>query len=282
MFLISMDISPFEYVEVYLDSRDSINLDSVTGLTDFNTALFRFERPLENIAGFKVLEAEIPFSYLVVSLSDSQFTLTEMGSQTVFIPAGNYTGTQLATTLGTALTTASVALGGYTYTVTYDYQNRGGFYISASGGSWTLSNLSPTLQSVLGMDNGFNSGVLSAAETTKVAQLTGPNYLYINSRKLGGVIATTLPDSAPNGFGAGKGPQIAKIPINVNFWDVIYYQDPMPTRWFATENLLQLDALDLYCTLGRSNEPIDFRGASFSVKIGLYLNKPNTSQLRRF
>ena len=279
-----MDISPYEYVEVYLDSKDSGNLNSVTGLTDINTALFRFERPLENVAGFKVLEAEIPFSYLLVSSSDQSFTLTEVaiGSATVTIPSGNYTGTQMAITLGTSLTAASVALGGNTYTVTYDYQNRGGFLISSSGGAWVLTNLSENLQSLLGMDNGFNSGVLSTAETIKVAQLTGPNYLYINSRKLGGIVATTLPDNAPNGFGSGKGPQVAKIPINVNFWDVIYYQDPMPTRWFSTENLLQLDILDLYCTLGRSNDPVDFRGANFSVKIGLYLNKPNTSQVRRF
>lgn len=267
----------YDYVELYLDSKDSVQYNVALGGFDRDNALFRFETPFENIAGFKVLEAEIPFSYFVIN--QQTFTLTETGNPPaqVFFAAGNYTATQLATYLGTQLSAASPTAS--TYTVTFS-PTTGRFTITSTFfGGFSLSNMTDRLTTALGTYN----GALSVGNTYicgRVAELTGPNYIYINSLKLGPVVKTRLAQSAPNGFGQGRGPQIAKIPMTVNFNEVSHYIDPMPTKWFDLENLLTLDSLDLYCTLGRENDYIRFNGPSFSLKIGFYLTKPNSSTFR--
>lgn len=213
----------------------------------------------------KILEAEIPFSFYVVNSSNNTFTLLEPASATVTIPVGNYTSLTLPTALGSALTSASP--GGRTYTVTYSSTTLK-LTITASAGTFTLV-VNTDLQLFLGLDaTSASSGTTLVAPD--VAQITGPNYLYLNSDTLGSLFSTYLPSTAPN-FPVSKGPQLARIPINNNPGDVLYYVDPAPEKWFDTQNLNQLQIFDLYCTLGNTNRRVQFNGQPFSVKLGLLL-----------
>ena len=100
-----------EYVEIYIDSRDGITTTNSSLVTDWPT--IRFETPLSNIEKMKVLEAEIPFSYYVVNASNNTFSLEEptIGTTQVTLPVGNYTSTNMSSTLSSALTLASTTLG---------------------------------------------------------------------------------------------------------------------------------------------------------------------------
>jgi hypothetical protein len=239
------------YIELELDSRDALSspftiqqpptfstsVTEVVNTTDWPQ--FVLSRPLANVAAIKILEVQIPFSYYVISQENSSFTLVELGAScAVVLPSGNYTATTLCTALATALTTASTTYGASkVYTVTYN---------TTSGRLSVVVTLAGTFQLVFGPDGntgntnprlwlGFNqsqssTGSFGAFPKTIVApnclKITGPDYLYINSSLLGPQTTIYLPGGAAN-LGSGSiGPQMAKIPVNVQPGGIITWQDP--------------------------------------------------------
>ena len=242
------------YIELELDSLDalaspfsipspntvSITLTEVVRTSDWPQ--FNLGRPLPNVAAIKVLEVQIPFSYYVISQENSTFTLIESGlgvtytSATITLPSGNYTATSICTTLSTLLTAASG--NAYTYTATYSTINQRITIVTTA-----VSTMSFTLTFGLSGDSGntnprlwlgFNQtqSCLSGITTTKTLvapnclQITGPNYLYINSTTLGSLATIYLPSGATNLGGGSIGPQLAKIPVNCQPGGVINWQDP--------------------------------------------------------
>ncbi|MEG3883808.1 hypothetical protein QT971_06310 [Microcoleus sp. herbarium19] len=258
-----------EYVELFLDSRDGVQNNTFIASTDWST--LRFDSPLTNIEKMKILQVEVPFSYYVITTSNNTFTLQEpgVGTVSISIPVGNYTTTTMATTLATLLTQASLLLGSRVYTVTFSTLI-GKFTVSTNFGTLVLSVPTLSLQLILGL-NQINTSTGVNLVFPNVAQITGDNYVYLNSDAIGNIFQTYLPYNAPN-FSVSKGPQIARIPIDGNPGDIIFYQDPCPEKWFDTQNLNQLQSFDLYFTLGTSNEKLLFNGQNFSVKLGLLIN----------
>ena len=59
-----------------------------------------------------------------------------------------------------------------------------------------------------------------------VIQATGPNYIYVNSSKVGQITNLYLPQGATNLGGGNAGPQMAKIPVMVQPGGITYWQDP--------------------------------------------------------
>jgi hypothetical protein len=87
----------------------------------------------------------------------------------------------------------------------------------------------------------FPTVAANSVISTSAALVSGPNYLYVNSRRYGQIAGLYLPTGA---IGGGvTGPQMAKIPINVGSGGVIYWQDPDPQKWFDIENLPILNRL---------------------------------------
>ena len=56
---------------------------------------------------------------------------------------------------------------------------------------------------------------------------------------------------------------------------MIYWSDPTPDMWFDMENLTNFADIDFYCALGNvsAQSPLQFNGASFSIKLGILKNK---------
>lgn len=110
-----------------------------------------------------------------------------------------------------------------------------------------------------------------------VAQLTGPNYVYLNSSLLGPLCRLYLPSASKVVSQGGLGPQLAKIPVNTSPGGVIFWQDPDPTKYLDVQGLNQLDHFDLYFTLGNSPTPLPLalNGANFSVKLGILTHRTN-------
>lgn len=274
-----------QYFEFAFDSLDT-NTSPDAASSTLDWPLFLLGRPLTNVAAIKVLEVQIPFTYYVYNNTNNQFLLTETtgGPTTVTIPIGNYNASSMNIALQNALAAAS--FNGFTYTVTYSgasssQPNTGKFTISGPsqfsltfGSSLSPGNTNPRLW--LGFNAGVNNsnslGVLVAPNT---ASVTGPNYLYLNSRKMGSMCNMFLPQGA---FNLGKGtlaPQMAKIPVNVQPNGVIYWQDPDPSKWFDLENLSNFASIDMYFTMGNTSAqtPLQFNGQPFSVKLGILVNR---------
>ena len=282
------------YYEIFLDSYDCIAAaDSSYLKTDW--PMFQLTTPIPNLAAIKILEVQIPFSFYIFNSSNNTFLLTDtyVTNAVVTIPVGNYNSTTLAAQLAASLMSASPAV---TYTVTFSgsssQPNTGKFTISNNTGSTSVFSLIFGTTGDLGLTNprlflGFPAGTTTSGTNQVLnapyaANIAGPNYLYLNSRTFGTTISTVLPGGAVS-LGAGSiGPQIAKIPINVQPGGVIYWMDVDPQKWFSLENLPLLTQFDMYITIGNNATPTvtSLNGLNFSVKMGLLRNKMQIDQLQ--
>jgi hypothetical protein len=220
------------------------------------------------------------------------FLLNETGQSPVevTIPVGNYTITEMELELAAQLTAESLDL--FTYTVKYNtitqkitvFNNEvlTDPFAFTFGTTADTGELSPAMP--LGfpvgatLTSGFQAGVDADGNrgdfvvSPNAIMLTGPNYLYVNSRKLGSLVDLYLPQGARNLGNGNAGPQIAKIPVDKQPGDVMYYKDPDTMKWFDMENLPQLTELDFYLTLGNTSQVMDFNGQPFSLKLGIIEN----------
>lgn len=269
----AMEGSSQQYVELYLDSLDSVQSEPGFSKTDWPT--FYLNQPLYNVAAIKVIQAEIPFSYYVVNSNNRTFSLTELATTAVVtLPIGNYNSTTLSSALSAALT--AVSPNGRTYSASYSTLTEK-FTITASSGDFTLSFSSDQTSpcQILGFPVTGATSSASVLVASFTSQITGPNYVYVNSTQLGSLAATYLPQNSVNLQKGLKGPQIARIPIRCNPGDVSYYKDPVPDHWFNFENLRQMQSFDLYLTLGNQapEQALRLNGQNFSIKLGVLLNK---------
>jgi hypothetical protein len=111
-----------------------------------------------------------------------------------------------------------------------------------------------------------------------IAQISGPFYLYINSAAIGSLINFNLPDNSGTG---GIGPEICRVPINVQYGSVIFYNDPDPQKYFDFFSGIQFDTFDFYLTLGSDQyqKPLDLKGSPWSLKLGILAYRPASSDL---
>jgi len=285
-----------QYYEYQLDSLDATSaFTSGVASTDWPMFLLGGKTPLTNIAAFKILEVQIPFSWYVFNQANtafngigadpgSQWTLVETGgissgvSLYPVIAIGNYSGgTALAVALQTALNSVST-----NYTVTFSDQTQK-FTFTTTKADVTSFTFTFGLPTNSGNRNprlyiGFPGGTTSSAGLTLVSPnvvlISGPNYLYVNSNTIGQLTNLYLPQGAVNLGGGNAGPQMAKIPVNVISGNVIFWQDPDPQKWFDVENLPLLNRVDFYLTLGNTTTqiPLQLNGLSFSIKLGVLTN----------
>jgi hypothetical protein len=277
----------YDYFEVSLDSEDFSDTNT-SGFTPQNWPVFEIggARTLVNVVGMKIISAEIPFSYYIVNSSNNVFQLEEFGADAgpfdITITAGNYTSSQMITELQTEL---DGSLGAGVYAITYS-SSTNKFSITAAGVTTfqlIFGTAGDTTNTDLHWFLGFNSGInLSDGTPILVSpnsiNLSGPNYLYVNSQKWGQLTNNLLPQGAENLGGGNRGPQIAKIPINVGPNEIILYDDPAPEYWFNVGFIDALQNIDFYLTLGNFKDVIDLNGLSFCLKFGVLKKKASIDQ----
>jgi hypothetical protein len=281
-----------KYYEFQLDSLDASGSNAEgAASTDWPLFLLGGKAPLSNIAAFKIIEAQIPFTYYVFNSVNTdntatnlaRWTLTEFGAGAggpyyPKIAVGNYTGgDSLATQLQTAINAVSSG-----YVVTYNSQLQKLVFICNKlnvtsfnftfGTSTNSGNKNPRLY--IGFPGGTTSSVATTLVSPNVILLSGANYVYVNSNALGNLTNMYLPQGAVNLGGGNSGPQMAKIPINCNSGEVSYWQDPDPQKWFDVENLNVLNRVDFYLSLGNTTAeiPLKLNGVSFSLKLAILVN----------
>ena len=281
-----------KYYEYELDSLDATcaNTDGVAK-TDWPMFLLGGKVPLTNIAAFKILEVQIPFSWYVFNTqnttsnaNNTQWTLVETGgaqsgiSLYPQIAIGNYSGgAALATALQAALNTVSSF-----YTVVFNVQLQKLVFSTTKvgvtsftfgfGATTNSGNFNPRLY--IGFPGGITTSSGTSMVSPNVVLISGPNYLYLNSNTLGPLANLYLPQGAFNLGGGNAGPQVAKIPVSISSGNVLFWQDPDPQKWFDVENLPLLNQIDFYLTLGNTTtqSPLQLNGLSFSIKLAVLTN----------
>lgn len=281
----------FRYIEIELDSLDA-QLTFSNPYTPLNWPLFYFNRPFVNIAAFKILEAQVPFTYYVVNPTNDTFILQENGSMntTITLPSGNYNPNQMAITLATYLSTESP--NDWVYVVNYSAATNNFAITNTSGGptgnfsfifgtSTDTGNTNPRL--LLGFGSGTTSSFLSNTSqiiTSGAISLFGADYMYLNSTIMGPLVQLYLPQGAINLANGDIGPQVCKMTVNDAPNETIYYTDPDPQKWFNMENLFNLSSVDFYFTLGNTNQVVDFNGQNFSLKVGILIRNSNQNNFQ--
>lgn len=278
-----------EYIELCLDSWDNSGSGGqVFEASDTNPSLIKYSWPQYfftsktlNVAAIKVLQAEIPFVFDVITTANNKFVFNSAGvDYNIVIPTGTYTGPQLAAQLQTLL--AAIVVG---FTVTWSSQLLKFIFTNNQVTTWTMTFADrKTAYSPLGFVPGVIygyptvGGIGTQVISAIVAQISGPYYLYVNSSKLGSLVNFNLPDgSITNGIG----PEICRIPINVQYGSVIFYSDPDPSKWFDFFAANQFDSMDFYLTLGSDQyqKPLDLKGSPWSLKLGLLVYRAASNDL---
>lgn len=275
----------YKYYEFELDALDySTSFTNAYAPTDWPLFSIGGKRPLQNIAAVKILEIQIPFSFYIFNQDNNTFLFEEAapfnGVQTVTIPPGNYDITEMEVALAAAINL--VRLSALTYTVVADtitqkFTIKNNATISLPftltfGTSMDNGNDNPRLY--LGFNGGSITSLVDAGVTDYIIapnaySVTGPNYIYINSDKIGNLTNLFLPRGANNlGYG-NAGPQMAKIPITVQPSGVINWSDPDPSKWFDLESLPNLTEVDFYLTMGNTSHVLRMNGQNFSLKLGI-------------
>jgi hypothetical protein len=269
----------YDYYEFAIDSLDNTG-SGAGGISALNWPSFFVggKNPLSRVRGMKILSAEIPFSYYVFTSTNNTFEVSDSASgpwTLVTIPQGNYTKDTILPVLKSII---EAAIPG-TLTVTFNAPTLK--LVFASTASLFLRFVENPLVSPR-LWIGFNAGVFgfTGAGTftaPNVALLSGPNYLYINSIKFGQLTNNYLPSgfSPVNG---NTGPQIAKVPVDVDSGEVIYYTDPDPQKYFDIGDINSLQKIDFYLSLGTSEAVLDLNGLSFSLKLALLIEKMNMDE----
>lgn len=273
------------YQEFSFDSLDALN-PAAGGYASTDWPMFTMDRPLTDIAMMKILEVQIPFTYYTFTSTNNTFFLEESNpsERTVTIPVGNYSTNSLAVALGVALTNASTGTDQSTFTVSYSAIT-GTFSFSSSTNfpfAFKFNDYTVSPANLIGFNVGrsatsSSNGTNQVLVAPSVTMLTGPNYLYLNSNTMGQMFSIYLPEGAKYLVNGTRGPQLAKIPVNVQPNGIIYWTDPCPETWFNMQNLSNLAAIDFYFTLGNAPQVVQFNGPSFSLKMGIKLIETTSS-----
>lgn len=251
----------YEYNEIHLDSHQADNRNTDQGAIH---PRFAITPPINNAIGIKVLTAQIPFTWNVVTPANNHFTINTKG---IDIPPGNYTLTSFVAWLnayaqpdGVTADSALVwtydersgSLGIYdpsrtstappTYTVSFSAANGpiDLFGIPETGGSYD----------VIGPGADPNNPTYTLFPGT--ANMTGSNYLLLTSASLAGRLAKNI---RINGETTPHPIVLAKIPITVNPGGIILYSDVSPGYAFDM-SLEQLQNIDLIMLDGTTLTPL--------------------------
>jgi len=240
--------------------------------------------PLTRVKGMKILSAEIPFSYYVFTSRNNcktqtftvafEVSLNGASWTVVTLPVGNYTKDTILPALKSIIDAALSISSTVAYNATTMKLN---ISVPASIFFRFPDDILISPRVWLGFNGGVVGSVSSILTAPNVALLSGANYLYINSTQFGQLTHNYLPTgfSATNG---NTGPEVAKVPVNCDSGEIIYYNDPDPQKYFDIGDTNSIQKIDFYLSLGTSQDVLDLNGLSFSLKLALLVEKMNMDE----
>jgi hypothetical protein len=242
------------YRSLYFNSENRIGGNN-------NEPIFQIDPPLERTHKIKLLAANIPLSFY--AFQNYTFTLQELAGGTSFTITlnGNYSSSQLVTTLNSLLTSASP--NGYVYNTTFD-SILGKFTITSTGSFRVTASASRTSANP-------NLGFLTPSTTYSLSQVADSvaritrQYVVIESDEL----STTLATDARSIYNSGSDrPIVGVIPITRSAFNYEYYENSESADYLDA-NEAQLSRISFRC-LDFLGNLIDYNGVPWAIKVGVF------------
>jgi hypothetical protein len=274
----------FQYQELLLDSSLA-TLSYSSTFSSLNWPKFTFENRTLNPAAIKVVSAEIPFVFDTLCEGCNVLLVNNLPVQ---ISAGNYSLDGLITELQTKLsgipnyppsipaTTTSMTVTYNDQTMKFTLTNNEPFTIDFRdiGEVGTLKN---TLYKMMGFNKELYSSDGNSLTSVNVPNPSGPWYIRMNSDTIGRQLKCLLQDNNLN----LNDSVLCRIPINTQRKGLICYNDSNINNFYDFVQGLSFQNMDIYFTIedGYGERIIDFKGLSFSVRIGLLTYREGGSNI---
>ena len=259
-----------KYQELLVDSSQTTRTED-SSYSPLNWPRMNYEDRLLNPAGIKVISAEIPVVFDTVLEESNRFLVTvqQLGFPVqfpVYITPGNYNVDELIVEMLNALNGISA---GWTITWSdlrqqFTFQHTDVFTFDFR----PISNLQTLMYKFMGFEkNSVNFSSGTSLTSTRVANPSGPAYLYLNSRNLGQEVNALVQNNDDNSASL----QICRIPIDVQRGGFIFYRDPTPDNYFDFTPGFKFQNIDLFLSIESAYgyQVVDLKGLSFSVKVAL-------------
>lgn len=163
---------------------------------------------IKRVRSVELISAEIPFSFYIITSSNNSLQFNDGSTTyTINVPVGNYDGTTFAATLKTLMNAVSSSFDVVYSLSTYKIQ------FTRSAGNFQIFYATSTIAMVIGLT--ANSTVTNNFICQKISNLSGPNYLLINS------LALTRPKVTRSYNGTSQSNILYKCPIDVNPGSII-------------------------------------------------------------
>ena len=240
-----------------------------------NTPGFVFDQQIQDVSLLQVHRLTIPTTYYVFAAP--YYVSCTINGQTVSWPEGNYSAASWIATVQPLLTNTSITYSQVTGKISISTTNASVASISFVGAPVPPAT-SPTPElawELLGFNRGTTTNGTSTIIAPKVAQFSGPNFMYLRSSILASVVnnetmsysASTTNTNATPLFSQSDN-ILAMIPITENTGSVVNYID-QSTRflWFSPTTLRRVD---FYFTLGNRSFPVNFNGIPFQIRLACY------------
>jgi hypothetical protein len=242
---------------LYLDSahRTSGTLENPT----FNLKKPIRSRQLGTPLKMSIVAIEIPFSFYIVNSSNDTFVYNDgVGDQTITFAHQNYSATELATAIQTAMTAASTG----SFTAVYNRQTNK-FTITYDAGAFTMlcSDATFTAKKLMGFSTADVASVADAITSVNGVGLSGPNYMLIRSRAL----------QSSNSYDAQNGASqaIARLPLVESAYSIIRFTDT--SQIFLNDlSTVQVSEIDLELFDPESNATVDLNGLDWSCEMRFF------------
>ena len=212
-------------VQVYLSSSDATQYLNDTAKSDM---IFLFKSPIIPPAGYNMTlslkNVYIPISFTILNSKNNTFILNDT---TYTIPEGNYTATELATTIMNTVSATEPSF-------TVEFSSTTNKYTFSDTTDFTIDG---TCLSILGLP-GASSSSSGELVSTYPVDLTGDNVIYVDVRNL-----TTFNLSSTSG---ARTSIIASLLVSVPYGSVLYYEDTNNTQFTLQEDSVSFFHIRLY------------------------------------
>lgn len=228
---------------------DSSNRSSGTA-SNFTVTL---STPITRVKNFYIRSVEIPFSYYVVNSVNNTLTINDTGlvNRSVTITAGNYTSTTLITEVLARLGTIGSMSN---WTMTFNTQT----YKYTLGASTDFIVLaSSTFAPIIGFLT--NSARATSATSDSAINLSGPNYLYVNSTNLSKMRANNTY------VATSTSTCIHRVVVDVGPSDIIIDRPAAKNR-ISLNSKDTIDTIDLQLN-DPQNNAVNLNGLNWSIEI---------------
>lgn len=241
-----------EFVPFVINSKDRLN-PSTEPLGNFT---YSINTTVSRITELVLSSVQIPYTFYVINDNTNTLTLNA-GANVVTLPNGNYTISNIITEL---ITQIDAVIGGNT-TVTYN--NSTMKFTIGNDSAFIVDSEEDQATSTLSTLIGFRVSSASSTSNTadSVANISGPNYIYIKSDFLTKNIhnkVTYIDNSYQDA--------LAIIPVDVNAGSIIITEPNIPLRIGTKITIEPTDIIDI-CLVDEANNILDPNGVDWSFQL---------------